>query len=250
MTKKVKCARIVSLTVVLIAVTCIGVFLGLSVLSGVMQGTKPAFELVICGTFSVPGMYCHDLRGGTYTVNVLEKDTEGRILYEFSTLNLLRDREETVLVICQDFDSRYVYFYEDQNYCTGDCDASDIARLKENNDWNMPLDTEKMSRRKNKLSFDLNIIMNDPLEYSKLSHDIKESLGRESAQIKMCPVIDTDNNGLYLLFTVLENSDATEKYFVIADSSYNLSFLPADGQADAFAISTFKKANGWKYGFE
>lgn len=37
--------------------------------------------LVVCGSYAVPGMFCFDLKGGTYDLEILEEDSQGRIMY-------------------------------------------------------------------------------------------------------------------------------------------------------------------------
>lgn len=67
-------------------------------------------KLAACGSYAVPGMFCHDLKGGTFTCNVVERDSYGRILFWYETTNIITRNKEKVYLICQEMDSKYVYF--------------------------------------------------------------------------------------------------------------------------------------------
>ena len=89
----------------------------------------------IGGSSAVPGLYCSDLKSGTYTVNILERDGQGRILYEYTTKSLITGEQETAVVICQKCDNDFVYFYEDKCYLTGEPSEEEIRQLKVQNRW-------------------------------------------------------------------------------------------------------------------
>ena len=103
-----------------------------------------SLDSAICASYAVPGMYCDDLKGGAFSYEIIEEDSYGRILYRFETINCLTEKEETVYVICQKTVSKYVYFYEDICYLFEENDNDDLMALKERNDWESELNTEKM----------------------------------------------------------------------------------------------------------
>lgn len=55
-------------------------------------------ELALCGSYGVPGMFCYDLKGGSYSCNILEQDTYGRIMYEYSTTSAISNESENSLL--------------------------------------------------------------------------------------------------------------------------------------------------------
>ena len=61
-------------------------------------------DLAICGSYAVPGMFCWDLKGGTFDVEVLETDEEGRILFSYSAENIITHQIDTALVVCKKID--------------------------------------------------------------------------------------------------------------------------------------------------
>ncbi len=67
--------------------------------------------LAACGSYSIPGMFCYEVKGGSYKCTVLEEDSMGRILYEYTTFNTLTEREETATIICQQYAGRYVSIF-------------------------------------------------------------------------------------------------------------------------------------------
>jgi len=207
------------------------------------------YELVICGTFGVPGMYCRDLRGGTFSVQELERDEQGRILYEFTALYLVTEQEETVLAVCQHYDSKYVYFYEDQAFCPAASGEDAAAAFKEQNDWGKPLDFAKMSRHKNKISFDLNIIVHSGLDYGDKRTHCAQALGIARTSLTEMILVDMDESGNELYWIVADRDGEKERYWAITDAEYSYAFLPVtDDIADAAALSAFKQENGWQYG--
>lgn len=90
-------------------------------------------------------MFYPDLKGSEASCEVVETDDYGRTLFLYSAPSVISDKVETVAVICQKNTKEGVFFY------TGDCfdftekSVDDFSRLKERNDWNMPLNESKMS---------------------------------------------------------------------------------------------------------
>lgn len=207
-------------------------------------------ELAVCGSFSVPGMFCMDLKGGTFSCNIIEEDSEGRILYEYTTESDITGHIESVLVVCQQIDSKYVYFYEDLCYQFLDSDQSATEDLKEKNDWNKPLDYSKMARREIKVSFDLCIINGGALYVKDLRTACGKALNMDSSQIGDVIFIDCDFSGHELYYISPRFSGSTE-YFVLCDTSYNVSlFEITDKKVIPSDLAEFKTENGWSYGFE
>lgn len=214
------------------------------------KGDPKASELPICGSYGVPGMFCFDLKGGTYTCEVLETDAYGRIMFEYCTYNAITGKDETAIVICQKFDSQYVYFYEDKCYLLYQNDESGRQLLKEKNDWDAPYDETKMSRRANKISFDLTIISDSELEFKQIRTAWCTELGIERAQIRDYCFLDMDNVGNAFYWLAIEKDGTLETYYSIVAKDYSVNMLlHQDGSINTQNISDFKEACGWSYGY-
>lgn len=207
--------------------------------------------MLVCGSYSVPGMICYDLKGGKFDCEIMEEDSHGRILYEYTTKNVITDKEETALVICQMFDSEYVYFYEDKCYLLSGYENSEIDKLKEQNDWNEALDQSKMSRREINISFDLVLMTDSKIEANSVRSACRKELGINDKQLQELCILDTDHNGHELYSICVKNSEKEGRYLAIASSEYAVSVLLLEGDTiDPTAIGDFKRENGWIFGYE
>lgn len=77
-------------------------------------------------------------------VNIIEEDSYGRILFDYD------DHGISVVAVCQNTDCDSIcYYYEDIHAVTveslNDITEEQIERLKKVNDWEAPLQTEKMT---------------------------------------------------------------------------------------------------------
>jgi hypothetical protein len=52
------------------------IFIILIVLSSCTMNPDVHLELALCGSYAVPGMFCADLKGGTYEITILEISVE------------------------------------------------------------------------------------------------------------------------------------------------------------------------------
>lgn len=208
-----------------------------------------SLDLAICASYAVPGMYCDDLKGGAFSYEIIEEDSYGRILYRFETINCLTEKEETVYVICQKTVSKYVYFYEDICYLFEENDNDDLMALKERNDWESELNTEKMSRRESMITFDIFIEKDCDLDYFKvLEAGMKKfEVSKEEFDIVSFLDADSEGKGMYL-FSVGEE-EKVEKYIAIVSTGYEISYMEAPDEIYAETFAEFKKENGWKYGW-
>lgn len=203
-------------------------------------------SLAACGTYSVPGMVVSDMRGESYICDVLERDTHGRILFEFTAKDIIFEKERTVTVICQKYDSNYVYFYE--NICfAGYGGPADIESLKETNDWNKPLVQEKMSKRINKTTFDLILIDDYNLVHNKARRACYEKLGIEESGLKEFCFVDSNGNGKYLMYVIAEINGEERKGLAIIDDGYNVTlwYIATETELDIEKLVEFKQNNGW-----
>ena len=201
--------------------------------------------LAVCGSFGVPGMICYEMKGGNYSCNVLDTDSEGRILFEYTTYNQLVEGQTTVYVICQQHDSYSVFFYEDRCYTPN---QEDVQQLKNENDWDTPLDYNKMSRRSVNITFDGFLKTGSQLKYAQVKAACCEKLGTPETAIQELCVLDVDPSGnvLYLLRT--ESAGVTDNFLAIVSPQYAVSVLEYDsGTAGTDSLPLFKSENGWDY---
>lgn len=207
-------------------------------------------ELAICGTYAVPGLALGDLKGGTYSVGILEEDAYGRYLYEFAAENVVTGEWSTALVICQKIDTEYVYYYEDECFLLPGYGEYDIETLKAKNDWDEPLDESRLSRRKNQTSVDLYIIMDTPLDVQKIRTAFAAKKGIMESDIVNYCILDVDNAGHELFwFRVYENGQP-EDYFAVVDPAYTVECLRVTGYAfDISELIALKQTAGWVYGY-
>ena len=136
-----------------------GFFVYLILLVVVITGCTGISEekgLAACGSFAVPGMFCFDLKGGSFSCEVLERDAQGRILFLYETTSCITNNWEKAYVICQRLESATVYFYEDMCYLFA-TDSVGLEALKDKNDWSKPLNNEKMAKRDFNVSADLSL---------------------------------------------------------------------------------------------
>ena len=101
------------------------------------------------------------------TVKKLEVDSFGRSYYSYITYSTAFQHELEIHVICQKETKKEIYYYSDFCYIARKSDGDafsdeDIARFKENNDWNKPLNEKKMRQIPN--DFQDNIITETDLK--------------------------------------------------------------------------------------
>ena len=202
-------------------------------------------ELALCGAYAVPGMYDADLKGDA-SPTTLEEDEQGRILFEFTHQNSITDEIDTALVICQYIDTEYVYYYEDQCYLYGCNSEEDIALLKSQNDWGLPLDFDKMSARPNDISMDLFIAPDRVLKRKNVQKTIKLGLAGLRATAIESHLLDVNPSGYELYWIkAVANGDKTY-YYAIIDADYKIAFMPVESpRIIPDEITVFKNDNGW-----
>ncbi len=206
------------------------------------------YDLAICGSYAVPGMYCDDLKGNSVSCDVIEKDLYGRILFKYETNSIITSQNEIAYVICQKYDSDYVYFYEDECYLFAKDFEKDSIELKEKNDWNKQLDESKMSRRENKLTFDLQIANSQNLSLSEIEEICASKFQVDSSDIELQGFVDCDSSGKELL--LISNSNSEPKMYFVLINNYNTAVLEAtDQMVNQSQLAEFKRENSWVYGF-
>ena len=203
--------------------------------------------LQIVGNHSIPVMSNPNLRDSSSVIEVLERDSYGRILYSYSYYNMITEKDEIAIAICQKSDRDYVYFYEDICYLISYYNDSDIDALKVENDWESPYNESKMSRRKIKYTLDAQMIDGSDQRFYTVKAKFSKLLGINESEFYDHCGFDYDSNGLAIYLFCVNNSDGTkDKYYVISSDSYEISYIKISNIDD---IASFKKENGWKYGY-
>ncbi len=201
-------------------------------------------KLKICGSYGVPGMFQPDVKGGEAVCNVLETDSYGRILFEYTATSMISHKKETALVVCQKHDDNFVYYYEDRCYYLGDSSEEAILALKTKNDWNKELNHSKLSKREVNVSYDLFLITAEPFGWDEVQQSFCKHIQINTSQLKDHSILDATENG-ELHWMEFERDGAKETgYFLITKSK--CAFLKAEKHISPEELAAFKKSNGWE----
>ena len=203
-------------------------------------------KLAACGSYAVPGMICHDLKGGTFTCNVVDTDSYGRILFLYETTNIITGNKEKAYVICQEIDSRYVYFYEGVCYDSLADGSANVDQLKTVNDWDNPFQKQLMSKRTHQISFDLFLMVDSAIDYNDAQSAACAALDIQEDQIIAFYILDANPAGQSLFLLLADNNNQEERFFVIVKEDYSVFWTRVDDlfQTD---IYTFKQKSGWTF---
>ena len=232
------------------------VLLLFALLTSIFCSCRPTNALILekvglrfVGGVSLPGMFSSDRRGTT--CKIIEKDNQGRTLFEYGHINTITNNPIDVLSICQvnDYDNEYVYFYEDIHFLICPYDKDDLELLKQRNDWNKPLDYSKMSRR----DYDLGTSHFGPAFDNRSAAEIRDIFANhaqiDESYIKGRLFVDVSNEHqvLYLVKTVI--NDTQEFYILYMDKHGNnvRSMKIENNIIDYEAFIQFKKDCGWAY---
>lgn len=138
----------------------------------------------------------------------------------------MTEEDETAVVICQAIDSDYVYFYEDICWHMGEYTEDDLATLKEQNDWEEELDFDKMSKRKNKVTFDGFLLTTHELEYKPLKVACCKELNIQEEQITGMPTLDKNDKGYELCLLMFHSLHLfLKKYTIILRLQIHTPFI-------------------------
>ena len=212
-----------------------------AVLSG-CDGVEDGLKFAVCSSYSVPGMMCYDLKGGTFKYEVLETDEYGRIFYEFTSENIITECEESVYIICQKMTDEKVYYYEDDCYTFTDNDEN-IDLLKRKNDWGKALDNEKMTFRPIDISMDLNIVFDKVLDRDLVKQKINQVYGDGVIEKSL---LDVSPRGSELYYIKVIENDKQIKTLVIVDTNYCVHISEIENLIpDGESVKEFREKSGW-----
>lgn len=202
--------------------------------------------LEVCTTYSIPGFHKDDLKGPS-SVEILETDSYGRWLYKCKEYNVITNKEEAAIVICQKLDDHYVYFYEDKNYLAYEYTETDIAELKIKNDWDQPLNEDKMTKCKIQVSFDMYNVKSGHNETRDFCDWLLEKTEIESSDNLGAYFVlsDSSENDLYILCMNYETRN--ERFAVIVTPDKDVYYMPVNQSTTPQDYMNFKLSHGWKY---
>lgn len=210
--------------------------------SGCMSESEE-LKMAACGSFAVPGLVCHDLKGGSFDCKVTQRDDFGRVLFLYETVNVITGNQEKAYVICQRMDSDRVYFYEDICYDSLADGTAGLDQLKLVNDWGKPLNTEAMSGRKYRISFDLFLMMDSETDYNELRKAVCTALDLQKQQVKSLVILDANPAGQELYFLSVEGG---ESYLVLLAEDASVFWVDTEDLSQS-QIHTFKQESGWVF---
>lgn len=200
-------------------------------------------KLAACGSFAVPGLYCSDLKGGSFTVKVLERDSHDRILYEYTAVSVITGQKETATVICQGYDDNFLYFREDVCYRFGTVTGEALAEFKEQNRWDEENPLAGAAKRKYTVTADLFLLIDSPTDAKQVRSQCREKFGITDTQIKDLVILDaTSKSSLYWL-TYEDGGETKTGYLLVTEEA--TAFLESKTHATPEALATFKNENGW-----
>ena len=221
-----------------------------STLLSACQAPHDSLNLAVCASYGVPGMMTRDLKGVSFSCEMMDTDTYGRVLFTFCAVSSFTGEEETALVICQAADDENVYFYEDRCYLLGQWDEGEIRKLKTSNDWNLPLNDNKMSCRKKRISADLFLIPDVALNHPEVVSSCRQALG-SGYTVTDVFLLDTDETGHVLYQVNVTKGELPGICLAIVNSGYEAALLEwKPDWIDGSALAAFKQENGWTYGID
>lgn len=204
--------------------------------------------LKICANYAVPEITDDDLKGLELSTIVLDKDSYGRILFSCSYISVFTEQENSATVICQGYSNEYVSYYEDFCYVLGKTAQEEIDALKADNDWDKPINTEKICYKKYKITADMVAISPSELEYPKIKTAVCTALGVQKAEIVEVVFLDFDGNGKEMYYITTATADGEKRYLAILDSEYDVSFLEISmNNISRESIHEFKNDSTWLF---
>lgn len=196
---------------------------------------------------------------------IIEEDDYGRVMLAYSSsYDIFYPANTVAIAIMQKYDKDNIY-YDDLFYIISsdftvdfvDVSSPEIVSLKDQNDWNKPLDEEKMSSRKISLASDNTVVREDHEESNKefemfwdeVDEYIRKHFEYVGKKVEFMLFYDFDRKSKELYLAVDEISEGEyECYLVLRDVHGGFNVMKIvdlyNYQKD---LADFKKANGWNY---
>lgn len=190
-------------------------------------------------------------------IDVLEEDSYGRQLFQYSMHVVATSQYDRICVVAirQKATLRDVYFYEDAGFLVAEdfsaIDRRAVAELKLRNDWEQPLQQEKMSKRR----------IDAPRQFlDDASAIFREAVPMQAGASISGNYVDADGKGkvLYYFYVYVKSEEGGRR---TGERSF-IAVLNEDGTYDPNAwlaelegiyayqeqLHALKLANGWKFG--
>ncbi len=253
---------IILLSVLLLVLTLVAIFIIIRC-SGPKEEERQKMYLTASYSFVGP-REDHSLVTGNKRIKNVKTDSYGRKMFtvwissamNFYAINCgIKDisfKPSRAMVIMQGSDDEKIYFYEDYCFLLETEEGflqQKVDELMERNDWNKPLQPEKMSSR---LSGDEFEGMTNIITVGRKEQEVIELLFPTVKVVRICP-INEDYNGKVLLGinTYDEASDRFTSYFMIYDQETDV-----DRKENVIELTTldfgdemhqFKIQNNWDF---
>jgi hypothetical protein len=92
--------------------------------------------------------------------------------------------------------------------------------------------------------------MDNQLDYGQILSTICQEADILSAQIIELGILDYDSYGHELYYLSFEQNGTINRYLLIVDANYELSFLALENDSiDIIKLVQLKHDSGWRYGF-
>ena len=206
-----------------IILLCIVVLLGGCYRKGSV-GKAKAFDAAHIADACIP--FCGTPDYAFDSIALLDTDSYGRKLFYYESWRW----ETTALLICQKAENSYAYYYPDYAYIIekgSDHVFSDaeINWLKSENDWEKPLETERM--------YSVNFVYEENrFDYMAIEKAIRSTLCKENTEVPMLlDGLEYDKNGNQIILTIVGN-----RYTQDADYEIYLALIQPTDEVSIVAI--------------
>lgn len=189
-------------------------------------------------------------------VKITETDEYGRKMFSFITGRVYG------VCIMQNNDERYVYYYDNESYLLSEqynpFTADQLYALKEANDWNEPLDDDKMINRELVDAYSLKPDRKSVLAYENAKSAFYET-NDEEGYITSIQFFDYSQSQQEIFLVMRHEQIITEENYKLILIDYHFMILNADGTYDPEnylikiddlsqsneALAAIKERNGW-----
>lgn len=161
---------------------------------------------------------------------MIETDEYGRICFSLSNGRI------KCVCIMQKHDDQYVYYYDNVSFLYTmkyrEYTPEQVSDLKESNDWNKPLDEEKMIKRAFIDQYSLQKNIDTVLDYKDLEKPVNASVGYDENISVGVYLVDASQTGQQLFHVSRKINVSTTGEYDYAHLDYYLMILNSDGTYD------------------
>lgn len=189
----------------------------------------------------------------------IETDSYGRqlIWIERGYLDFEIPMEKDFYVIQQRYDKKGVYFYEDIAWCFADIEEEAFNQWKDQNDWEKPIQEDKLSNRHCHIITEGKVIKDGDTITGGYSNPVnmymKSRFATERRKVRTYWFVDYDEKGkeLWIVRFEQENEeDIVEEEYVIITKGEGISaetLSVSEALTDRSKLTQFKYDHGWSY---